>query len=91
MRCPWEVATTIIVQCLEAEIIGETAYDYVITFPDEDGAPVEAKVHKYEFENFPHPVRVGTYFVLTAFVKGKTVRAEAWPIAKYWHPKLREE
>lgn len=88
---PWKGSPleTEIIESHEAEIIGEIEGQYVVAFPDYDGSLIEAEMGKEEFENFPHPVRVGTCFGIIVYkIKGEQKKG-AWPVAKYWNEELR--
>lgn len=86
-RSPLEIE---ILESHEAEIIGEENNEYMVSYPDSDGTPIEGTIEKEKFENFPHPVRVRTSFGIIVYKKDKVIISKPWPVSKYWNQELRE-
>jgi hypothetical protein len=94
-REPWQMdpLEVTIVDGYEAEIFGEEEDSYWITFHDEDMTPVEAKLKKAEFRNWPHPPMDDPYFGIMLYLdmtdNGK-FKLCAWPLKHNWNPELLE-
>ena len=79
-----------ILQAFEAEIVGQENNDYIVSFADDNGDHIEARIPKAEFEILPYPCVLGACFHIVVYerIKESVKIASIWPDAKHWHPDL---
>lgn len=86
-RSPLEIK---IIDCYEAQVVGEEGDFYNIEFHDYDMSIVEAEILKKEFKDWPHPIKEGTCFGIMIYKYNGELKVGSWPLKQFWSKELLE-